>query len=697
MGELKNFGRYQVKQLLGQGAMGLVYLAEDPVIGREVAIKVIEVPPGQNGPGLQARFEREFRSAGTLSHPNIVTIHDVGTEGDRTFIAMEYVRGESLEAMAASKSLLSLETVADLLDQICSGLDYAHERGIVHRDIKPANIIVTPDGRPKITDFGVAKVLDSGTVAMTQEGAAIGTPSYMAPEQAKGSPVKGTADQFSVAVVAYRLLAGECPFMGESWSTIMYKIVHEDPIALNVLNRTIPAGVSAAVMKALGKDPTQRFPTCSAFAAAVRAALAGGRVERRDRPNAAVAATVVLDRRAAAGAGRVVVEKAAPAGPPEVPAAWRRGSRRWRTALAAAVVLVAALGGWTWLAPLEPAGGAWWALREQAGRTWSALRARAATTPGTATAPVPPALALVPPAPEFSRHVSVESNPPGASIWLDGADLRLVAPAAVPVAGEVGQEIQLQLRRDGMVMAAINLALGPEMPLQWAPEGVRGAPERFVITTMPPSALVVLDGDPVPGLTPVEVELVPGDQYNLRVQLGGYKPARLAFTLADLSESQREERTLHFPLTLSSPPGRIVISNAPYPVQVTVRSRTGGGATRSGPSRNHNIELQQGTYDVELAAPDVLLEPQQRTAQVQEGKTLKLFSVLPRAVTITVGAVPGNCLVSIDGHESEATPFTTSIVVGRHEFQFEWPGLGTSLTTSELIQTDGRRVFESSP
>ena len=614
MGEVKNFGRYQVKQLLGQGAMGLVYLAEDPVIGREVAVKVIEVPPGQNGPGLQARFEREFRSAGTLSHPNIVTIHDVGTEGARTFIAMEYVRGESLEAMAASKRLLSLETVADLLDQICSGLDYAHERGIVHRDIKPANIIFTPDGRPKITDFGVAKVLDSVTVAMTQEGAAIGTPSYMAPEQAKGHPVKGTADQFSVAVIVYRLLTGECPFMGESWSTIMYKVVHEDPIALNVLNRTVPAGVNAAVMKALDKDPAQRFPTCSAFAAAVRAALAGGSVERRDRPNAAVEATVVLDRRAAAGAGTVVVERAGPAGPPRVSAAGSPSSRRWRMALAAAVVLVAALGGWTWLAPPDAAG--WtFAVREQAGRTWSALRAGAATTPGTATVP-----ALVPPAPEFSRRVSVESNPPGASIWLDGADLGLVAPGAVSVAGEVGQQIQLQLRRDGMVVAAINLALGPEMPLHWAPEGVREAPERFVITTVPAGARVVLDGDPVPGVTPVEIELVPGDQYNLRVQLGGYKPARLAFTLADLSESQHEERTLHFPLTLSSPPGRIVIKNAPYPVRVTVRSRSGGGPTRSGPSRNHNIELQQGTYDVELVAPDVFLEPSSVRRKCKKGR-----------------------------------------------------------------------------
>ncbi len=122
-----------------------------------------------------------------------------------------------------------------------------------------------------------------------------------------------------------------------------------------------------------------------------------------------------------------------------------------------------------------------------------------------------------------------------------------------------------------------------------------------------------------------------------------------------------------------------------------------GGTRRSGAIRTHNIELQQGTYEVELAAPDVFLAPRQRTAQVQAGESLNLFSSLPRAVTITVGAFPGNCLVSIDGHERQEIPITTSIVVGRHQFQFEWPGLGTSLTTSESIQTDGQSVFESSP
>ena len=321
MADPKSFGRYQVKQLLGRGAMGVVYLAEDPVITRKVAIKVISSQPGQADSELQARFEREFRSAGTLSHPNIVTIHDVGKQGTRTFIAMEYVEGKSLEDVANLERCMPLETVASLLDQICSGLDYAHERSIVHRDIKPANIIVTPDGRAKITDFGVAKVLDLTTTGVTQEGATIGTPSYMSPEQAKGYRVKGSADQFSVAVMVYRLLTGERPFMGDSRSTVMYKIVHEDPITLNVLNRTIPAGVSTAVMKALGKDPTQRFPTCSAFAAAVRVGMAGGTVELPADANAGVGETVLLDPQAASGSATVVVETAGTSRP--WPGTWR--------------------------------------------------------------------------------------------------------------------------------------------------------------------------------------------------------------------------------------------------------------------------------------------------------------------------------------------------------------------------------------
>ncbi|MGH9465632.1 MAG: serine/threonine-protein kinase, partial [Thermoanaerobaculia bacterium] len=161
------FGRYQVQRVVGRGAMGIVYLADDPVIGRQVAIKAIQAHSGLDPKDLamrQERFEREFRSAGTLSHPNIVTVYDVGQEGSVSFIAMEYVPGESLEEVFKSGRVLSFKEIVDVLSQIASGLDYAHERSIVHRDIKPANILLTVDGQPKITDFGVAKLT---TTSMT--------------------------------------------------------------------------------------------------------------------------------------------------------------------------------------------------------------------------------------------------------------------------------------------------------------------------------------------------------------------------------------------------------------------------------------------------------------------------------------------------------------------------------------------------
>ena len=614
----KKFGRYEVKELLGKGAMGVVYLAEDPVITRQVAIKVVSAKVGSANPELQARFQREFKSAGALSHPNIVTIHDVGRQGARMFIAMEYVEGKSLEDLARLERRMPVETVASLVDQICSGLTYAHERAIVHRDIKPANIIVTPGGRAKITDFGVAKVLDLSTTGVTQAGATVGTPSYMAPEQAKGERLGGSADQFSVAVMAYRLLTGALPFTGDTMTTVMYKIVYVDPVVLSTLNRTVPAGVSAAVMKALSKDPTKRFETCSAFAAAVRAGLAGGTAEVLADPDVDLATIALPGPQAASGVDSVAGVTVGTAETPTIwcrepgvapepvmrpdvtpfaagiPAAGRRGSRRWQMALAATGV-VAALGVSAWLA--SPGGRAWWALRGGVG------------SPATTPAPIP--------APEFQGQVRVESNPPGASIWLDGADLGLVAPAVVAVEGDLGREVQLQLRRDGTVAAAVNLALGSELPAQWAPEGVRTV-ERFVITSAPPGARVVLDGDPVPGVTPVEVELLAGDEHNLRVELGGYQPASRRFTLADLTETQREDGVLPFPLTPRPPPGQIVI-NAPYAVEVTVRGRS-GGSRRSGSSRTHTVELQPSTYTVELAAPNTSTwRPSSRPCKCRQG------------------------------------------------------------------------------
>jgi serine/threonine-protein kinase len=268
-----SFGRYKVKGVIGKGAMGVIYLAEDPVIGRQLAIKVIQLNPGisaQEIENLQTRFEREFRSAGTLSHPNIVTVHDVGKEGATPFIAMEYVEGKTLEHVISEQRVLSFEEVADLVGQICDGLDFAHQHGVVHRDVKPANILLDRTGRPKITDFGVAKLTESG---MTHTGTMVGTPWYMSPEQVVGETVTGAADQFSVAVMTYQLLTRERPFTGERSSTVLYKIVHEEPVRPHLLNPKLMDALDDVLMRAFAKNPIERYPECNEFARELRAAL----------------------------------------------------------------------------------------------------------------------------------------------------------------------------------------------------------------------------------------------------------------------------------------------------------------------------------------------------------------------------------------------------------------------------------------
>ncbi len=217
----KKYGRYEVLETLGRGAMGVVYLAKDPVIGRRVALKIIREDIDLEEADLEqleARFRREFHSAGILSHPNIVTVFDVGVEDSASYIAMEYIDGDSLEKILKSSRKLTAAEIGDLAKQIGSGLDYAHKNGVIHRDIKPANIMIDDHFRPKISDFGVAKLDSTG---MTQTGTLLGTPAYMSPEQVTGRKVAAASDQFSMAVILFELLTGDRPFEGTTPTTLM--------------------------------------------------------------------------------------------------------------------------------------------------------------------------------------------------------------------------------------------------------------------------------------------------------------------------------------------------------------------------------------------------------------------------------------------------------------------------------------------
>ena len=267
------FGRYHVLRPLAAGEMGVVYLAEDPLIGRKVAIKGLRLDPladDQEIRTLQARFEQEIQIAGTFSHPNIVTLFDVGRDEGRTFIAMEYVEGRNLREELQASGPLPLERVVEIAVPIGRALAYAHSRGVIHRDIKPTNILVSADGVPKITDFGVARLFGS---TMTHAGRIFGTPAYMSPEQAIGGELSGASDQFALATVAYELLTGERPFKGTSPTAVIYEVIEHHPTPLDEVAPLVPTAVSKVVMRGLQKNPQERFESCTAFANALQRAF----------------------------------------------------------------------------------------------------------------------------------------------------------------------------------------------------------------------------------------------------------------------------------------------------------------------------------------------------------------------------------------------------------------------------------------
>ncbi|HDL04744.1 MAG TPA: CHASE2 domain-containing protein [candidate division Zixibacteria bacterium] len=270
-GRIESLGRYKVLGVLGKGAMGTVYKGTDPAINRNVALKTIRldfVNDQKEINELRERLSREASAAGMLSHPNIVTIYDVGSEGKLQYIAMEYVEGQTLEDMIRRKVKFNYRIIAQIVTQICAALDYAHKQGIVHRDIKPANIMVMSDYRAKVMDFGIARVDSS---SMTRTGIAMGTPNYIAPEQLQGKKVDRRCDIFSLGVVLYEMLLHRRPFRGENLTALIYSIVNGEVELPSSVDKTIPLIFDRIIDKALKKDPAERYQN----AGEVSASLAG--------------------------------------------------------------------------------------------------------------------------------------------------------------------------------------------------------------------------------------------------------------------------------------------------------------------------------------------------------------------------------------------------------------------------------------
>lgn len=284
---LKKLGRYDLIRVLGKGAMGLVYEGRDPNLDRRVAIKTIKVEnlSEEAAAEYEVRFRTEARSAARLQHPHIVSVYDSDRDGDIAFLVMEFVDGDDLKHHLDKGNLYTLEQTLGIMGDLLSALDYAHRQSIVHRDIKPANLLIETSGRVKLTDFGVARIQDSGEATRTQ-GSMVGTLKYMSPEQVQGRPIDARADLFAAGIVLYQLLTGKRPFDGDTDFATIQQIVGHTPVMPGAFNARLPAALDAVVAKALAKSRDQRYASAQEFLAALQAAA-------REAPDISVVPTAV--------------------------------------------------------------------------------------------------------------------------------------------------------------------------------------------------------------------------------------------------------------------------------------------------------------------------------------------------------------------------------------------------------------------
>lgn len=288
----KRVGRFYLSEKLGKGSNGGVFLGHDPIIDRDVAIKILDIPNSAlEKKQREQQFINEARAAGRLSHPNIVTIYDASSEGGTTFIAMEFLPGQDLRTLLASGKQLDVIDTATIAAKIANALAYAHEHGVIHRDIKPANIFILPNQQPKVVDFGIARA--PNRVIEGQNGEAhtlfhnniLGTPAYMSPEQASSQQVSALTDVYSLGATMYEMLTLQKPFAASDTDRLLHQIVHKTPKYPSEIAHQVPGALSRIVMKAMKKNPAERYQSAAEMERALLKFISRAKKLKRSRLN----------------------------------------------------------------------------------------------------------------------------------------------------------------------------------------------------------------------------------------------------------------------------------------------------------------------------------------------------------------------------------------------------------------------------
>lgn len=625
-------GPYEIEAEIGRGGMGYVYRAVQPSLGRTVAVKTL-LPHLVADEEFIERFLREARATAKLSHPGIVTIHDVGEQDGIYYFAMEYLSGRTLDDIVRSEGEMAPETAVNYVRQIAAALAHAHAVGILHRDVKPSNVMVDDDNRAVLTDFGIARALNDSR--LTRTGTAVGSPDYMSPEQVEGGRQDQRSDLYALGILFYQLLTGQTPYHGETPLAVAFQHVNGPVRSPREANPRVPAQIDAVVRKLLAKKPDDRYDSAGALLAALDSQPAVGTttspvaptialpVRQKDRSytGVIVALVVVLGAGLAYGGYEYFGSRAAP--PPAA------GGD-----IASAVTAIPQID-----VPAEP--------EPVAVRTEQA-------SPAGLPAEAPPRLP--------AREVD--------SIGQDAA----AGPEDDPSVGAV----MVSAEEDRPEVSAPTRAPAPTRP----PAPV---PEAFAVTSRPEGAVVTLDGVRVAGVTPLNVDLLAGESYRIGVELDGYESTGFEFNLDDLDTAQREAATLHFPMQSSIPPGRVVVTSE-YPLSVRIGDRTVEVADRT------EISVAPGNYDVTMEAPEYFLNETRRVVVASDAEVpLKVTSL----VSVTIAATPSYCRVQVDGRDIGFVPTTIVIAVGEHDFSFDWERLGKTRTVRRRVTTGGERIFIS--
>jgi hypothetical protein len=666
-------GRYLIIGRVGRGGMGMVYRALDETLEREVALKTLTIE-GTLDAESRRRFEVEAKAAAKLGHPNIVIVYELNEDRGVPFIAMEMLPGADLEAVLRSGEDLPLAEKLDVVVQVCRGLAYAHEHGIVHRDIKPSNIRLLDDGTVKIMDFGIAKL---GATHLTKTGMMVGTVNYMSPEQVRGKPLDGRSDVFSVGVILYELLAGERPFKGEGATQVLYKIAHDEPAAPDLSSLgEVGLRLNAVLVRALAKDPEARYPGAAALAedlssiledargaestppavgevlVAARRSLSEGRTDEavtRLRGLVAEHPTLVDARRTLRAALREQRKRLEPGSRepdafPELDATFREEPTRREpdTALQPTVSVTRPVGERSAAGPVSRRG---WLL------TGAGLLAVAALSVGVLFR------GATPPAATEAR-IPVRSQPMGATVLVDGRASGVVTNGELVLPAPLPRQVVLTFRKAGHGDETRTISL-PLSGTEGVSVTLQADETAWSVATRPPGASVLVDGERVAGTTPLDVQLDPRAAHKLSIELDGYETRVVELAVGD------DRRALDLVLEKLPPPGAVVVSS-PYPVDVYW-----GGRPLARGEISPRVQVSAGRQVLTLVAPTIFLRADV-AVQVPSGGQATLDA--PGLGRVNVRANPDNCEVFIDGAFLDYPPILDRpIVAGRHTVSFRWP------------------------